>query len=101
MLKISTTGNVHCTNMYVHGMNMYEESIYVYVPCTDVYVHICTYLWCLTQGVIQVSPQQNFADLVQNAMGLFKIPLGLFPGLIREVFLQEIKKIDRFLLQFR
>jgi hypothetical protein len=49
----------------------------MYVQCTDVYIHICTYLWCLTQGVIQVSRQHNFTELVQNAMGLFKIPLGL------------------------
>ena len=65
------------------------------------YIHMCTYFWCLTRGIIRVAPQHNFADLVQNAMGFFKIPLGLFPGLIREVFLQEIKKIYRFLLQFR
>jgi hypothetical protein len=76
---------------------MYEMITCVYVLCTDVYIHICTYLWCLTQGVIRVSSQHNFADLVQNAMVLFKIPLGLFPGLIREVFLQEVKKVDCFL----
>ncbi len=93
-LKISTTGNVRGTNVYIHSMNMYER-------CTDVYMHICTYLWSLTRGVIRVSPKHYFADLVQNAMGLFKIPLGLFPGLIREVFLQKVKEIDCFLLQFR
>ena len=60
----------------------------------------CTYLWCLTRGVIRVSPQYNFADLMQNAVGLFKIPLALFPSLIREVFLKKVKKIDCFLLQF-
>ena len=75
--------------------------MYMYIVCTDVYIHICIYLWCLTRGVIGVSPQHNFADLVQNAVGRFKIPFGLLPGLIREVFRQEIKKIDCFLLQFR
>jgi hypothetical protein len=34
-------------------------------------------------------------------MGLFKIPLGLFPGLIRQIFPQEVKKIDSFLVQIR
>ncbi len=24
----------------------------MYVPCTDVYIHVCTYLWCLTRGVM-------------------------------------------------
>jgi hypothetical protein len=37
---------------------------------------------------------------MQIAVGLFKIPLALFPGLIREVFLKKVKKIDCFLLQF-
>jgi hypothetical protein len=34
-------------------------------------------------------------------MGLFKITLGLLSSLIREVFHQEVEKIDSFLLQFR
>ena len=82
-------------------MYMYEQCTYKYVLVTHVYINICNYLRCLTRGVIRVSPQHNFADLVQNAMGLFKIPLGLFPCLIREVFLQKVKKIYCFLLQFR
>jgi hypothetical protein len=90
-MKISTTGNVLCTNVCVHSMYMYEQNTVLF---THVYIHICNYLWCLTRGVIRVSPQHNFADLVQNAMGLSKIPLGPFPCLIREVFLQEIKKIE-------
>ena len=38
----------------------------------------CTYLWSLTRGVICVAPKHHFADLVQNAVCFFKIPLGLF-----------------------
>ena len=38
----------------------------------------CTYLWSLTRAVICVAPKHNFADLVQNAVCFFKIPLGLF-----------------------
>ena len=80
-----------CT-LYIHGM---------YIVHTW-YVN-CAYVFGLTSGAWHkvLSPQQNFADLVQNAMCLFKIPLGLFHCLIREVFLKDVKKINRFLLQFR
>ena len=71
----------------------------MHIHSLNVYIHVCTYLWCLTRGVIRVSPQHNFADLMQNAVCLFKIPLGLLPCLIREVFLKEVKKINCFLLQ--
>jgi hypothetical protein len=65
------------------------------------YIHVCTYLWYLTRRIIHISPQHNFADLVQNAVCLFKIPFGLFLGLFQEVLLQEVKKIDSFLVQVR
>jgi hypothetical protein len=28
------------------------------------HIHLCTYLWCLTQGVVRVSPQHNFDGLL-------------------------------------
>ena len=66
------TYNIDVCTMYIHGLTVYKHIFY---------------LWCLTRSVIRVSPQHNFADLVQDAVCLFEIPLGLLPGLIREVFL--------------
>ena len=72
---------------------MYRQQTYMLTTCK--------YLWSLTRGVICVAPKHNLADLVQNAVCLFKIPFGLFPGLIREMFLQDVEKINRFLVQIR
>jgi hypothetical protein len=59
------------------------------------------YLRSLTRGVIRIAPQDDLSDLVQNAVRLLKIPLLLFPSLIRQVALQKVEELNSLVLQLR
>ncbi len=58
-----------------------------------------TFLGSLARSVVRIAPQHDFTDLVQNAVSFLEIPLALFTCLIWEVFLQEIEKVHRLLVQ--
>ena len=83
---------------YKHVYNQciqWHTCIYWYI---QVYTGI--YLWGLTQTIIWIAPQHYLPDLMENAVGLLKIPLGLFTSLVRQVLLQNVKEINSLLVQF-
>ena len=65
----------------------------MYIPCTN------THLRRLTRAIVGIAPQDDLPDLVQNAVSLFEIPLPLFASLVRQVSLQEVKKLNSLVLQ--
>ncbi len=77
--------------------------------CTSKYVYIlvctlvCTniYRWRLAPVVVRVASHHSLADLVKNAVSLFKTPFGLLTSLVWQVFLHKIKEINSLLLQLR
>jgi hypothetical protein len=81
---------VCCQNTYI----THYYSTYQYIP-----VYVITYLWCLAQSVVRVAPQHDLTDLMDNAVSFLEIPLALFTCPVREVFLQEIEKVNRLLVQ--
>ena len=46
---------------HIKVKNKYRRVHTMYIHSLNVYIHVCTYLWCLTRGVIRVSPQHNFS----------------------------------------
>ncbi len=42
----------------------------------------------------RITPQNDLPDLVQNAVSLLKIPLALFPSLVRQIALQKVKELN-------
>ena len=75
-MYIVCTMHVHCSYKYAFKI------VCIYMVCTlYIRVHTCLDLpLVLDTRCLRVSPQQNFADLVQNAMCLFEILLGLLPS---------------------
>jgi O-antigen ligase len=73
----------------------------IWACCQNTYIthYAITYLWCLARSVVRVAPQHDLTDLMQNAVSFLEIPLALFTCLVREVFLQEIEKVNRLLRQ--
>ncbi len=67
----------------------------------DILVYIRTYLRSLTRGVIRIAPEDDLLDLVQNAVRLLGIPLTLFPSLVRQVALHNVKEGYSLVLQLR
>ena len=65
----------------------------MYISCTN------THLRRLTRAIVGIAPQDDLPDLVQNAVSLFEIPLPLFASLVRQVSLQEVKKLNSLVLQ--
>jgi hypothetical protein len=44
------------------------------------------------RGVIRIAPKDDLPDLVQNAVRHLKIPFALFPSLVGQVALQNVKE---------
>ena len=55
----------------------------------------------MARTVVGFAPQHNFTDLMQDAVGLFENPLGLFAGLVWQVSLEKVEEINSLLVQFR
>ena len=66
-----------------------------------VLLYTSTYLWSLTRGVIRIFRQDNILNLVQNTVCFLEIPTSLFPGLIGQILLEEIKQVNSLLVQVR
>ena len=62
-------------------------------------VNVCMF-WTLAACELTPSPHHQVPDLVKYAMGLLKIPLTLFPRLIRQVLLKDLQELHRLLLQY-
>ena len=67
----------------------------MYIPCTN------THLQRLTRAVVGIAPQDDLPDLMQDAVLLLEIPLPLFASLVRQVSLQEVKKLNSLVMQLR
>ena len=93
MYTVHTCMKTVCTCMNIIPMCMYL-------------FQTCTYTFVITSGawheVLSEFPHSKISrTLCRRLCAFFKISLGLFPGLIREVFLKDVKKINCILLQFR
>ncbi len=76
---------------------------HVYNQCIHAYTGIYMYILGYTSGAWheQLSaPWHYLPDLVENAVGLLKIPLGLFASLVWQVSLDNVEQINSLLLQF-
>jgi hypothetical protein len=62
----------------------------------DILVYIRTYLRSLTRCVIEITPQDDLPDTVQNAVSLLKIPLAVFASLVRQIVLQKARSSTAF-----
>ena len=87
-------------NKYMYHMRQLTE-----------YMNVYTYIWRkmlhfgLTDGIQRMSRRLSMAnwqsgkdsylpDLMENAMGLLKIPLGLFASLVWQVLLENVEQIN-------
>jgi hypothetical protein len=81
------------------AQNAHEDILIVcaFSHCFDE-VNMC--MFCtLAVGVIRVAPHDDLTDLVQDAMGLVKIPNPLLAAFVREITLQQLQEIHSLLMK--